>query len=231
MEEDTDPEDGDASGEMHAGMRDDWERLSPLSERLPLRFPSGPTFQTLGCRCAGCMEEIPDGEIHGTVARPTPDLANVEALALCPACGDITKMSFRVRGREFLSVEWFQPSIGWVTRGNGEGAMSRLSRFARAMLGRQPAPVTAGLPSAAAAGRRDPAVNDVIATGWLGALDAELYQRGVRGMSPMPPVDGSAHFSLEGGGVLRVSPHALGDRPGTTASGDMGPLSWDISTG
>ena len=94
-----------------------------IALQLPVNFSTGFTFSSMSGRCLECNKELSDGDVHGKVLRPTPNVAEIFAIGYCCGCKLLTPYRFRVYDdKRFIILQ----KEGWL---EGQLKASRTTRF------------------------------------------------------------------------------------------------------
>lgn len=58
----------------------------PLSDKFPVKFPSGESWVSFSGMCAGCGQAIRDDYMRGEVTEGFKNIYHVNAVGYCPTC-------------------------------------------------------------------------------------------------------------------------------------------------
>jgi hypothetical protein len=76
----------------------DRELLSrePVSSHFPLHFANGARWNLFSGCCDECGGDIPADQLRGSVNRPLPEVAVIEAVGVCAGCSLVTRFMYRL---------------------------------------------------------------------------------------------------------------------------------------
>ena len=85
--------------------------MPSIESQFPVTFANGNRWDSVGGFCAICHQPA---ELHGSVTRPLPSVAVIEAVGLCPTCMAATPMLIRIH--DDMTASGPDPRTGrWTT--------------------------------------------------------------------------------------------------------------------
>lgn len=70
--------------------------MPSIASQMPVAFDSGRKWTEFKGECHFCKQEIPDELLRGSITRPLPSVAVVEAAGVCPQCRIATIYLYRL---------------------------------------------------------------------------------------------------------------------------------------
>lgn len=70
--------------------------METIASQMPIKFSNGDCWTDFTGECNFCDREIPDDLLRGSVTRPLPSVAVVEAVGVCPHCRIATTFLYRM---------------------------------------------------------------------------------------------------------------------------------------
>ena len=70
--------------------------MASIASQMPVELPNGAGWTAFTGECAFCHRDIPDDLLRGTIIRPLPSVAVVEAVGVCPDCKIATTFLYRL---------------------------------------------------------------------------------------------------------------------------------------
>lgn len=82
-----------------------------LAGQFPVLFPNGRSWTAVDGRCSGCKGALKMACMRGTVTRPMPTVAVVEAIGVCTRCQVGTRFFYRLH--DDLSISGLHGKGDW----------------------------------------------------------------------------------------------------------------------
>lgn len=111
------------AGLRHLNSRDrELMAMPALSRQFPIQFTNGLEIDEVGAACVTCRAPIRPETTFGSVTWPRPEMAVVEAIAVCTVCRTGTPLLVRVKDNgqlvTLLGKRWLEGSVhsNWKDR-------------------------------------------------------------------------------------------------------------------
>jgi len=70
--------------------------MPTIASQMPVALPGGVGWSEFTGECHFCLSDIPDELLRGSVTKPLPTVAVVEAVGVCPQCRIATTFLYRL---------------------------------------------------------------------------------------------------------------------------------------
>jgi len=97
--------------------------METIASQMPIKFSNGACWTDFTGECNFCDREIPDDLLRGSVTRPLPSVAVVEAVGVCPHCRIATTFLYRMHDDMRITGPREE---GWCTWKPTESLLERL---------------------------------------------------------------------------------------------------------
>lgn len=74
-----------------------------IASQLPVVFENNVRFDRIDAKCVGCGEAIPAEHLRGTITRPFPSVAIMDAIGYCESCNLLSPVHYRLHSDSRLS--------------------------------------------------------------------------------------------------------------------------------
>lgn len=88
-----------------------WRGARPIAAAIPIEFGDGSSLTDFNGACSCCGAPIPADHVRGTITRPTPTTAMIEARGACLACQTMVPFCYLCRTNP-LRLEWQDEATG-----------------------------------------------------------------------------------------------------------------------
>lgn len=100
-----------------------------IASQLPIIFDNKAQFDSIEAKCLSCDQPIAPDQLRGTITRPIPGVAVVDAVGYCKTCNLVTPAHYRLHDDMRLSGRTRDGS--WAQWQMRPARRSRIGRFLR----------------------------------------------------------------------------------------------------
>lgn len=100
--------------------------MPSIRSQLPVVYENGNQWDRIKFECVNCNKTLPADQVHGTLGKPFPTVAVLEAVGICVPCNVLTAFDWRLHNDKRVSGK---RDGGWVTWSVRPSFLSRLHRL------------------------------------------------------------------------------------------------------